>query len=72
MSPRAQQALRQPSFRMIVCSHGRIRIAPTPTPENASPIASARRRTNQFGRYCDCTEKLMQFAPAPTRTPSVA
>jgi hypothetical protein len=53
--PMAEHEARQPSVRMIDCSHGSYTMAPTPTPEKAIPIASARRRTNQFGRNCECT-----------------
>ncbi len=54
--PSVQQALRQPWRRMMACSHGSSSIEPTPTPEKAMPIASARRRTNQLGRNCEWTE----------------
>jgi hypothetical protein len=47
-------AARQPDPAISHCSHGRMTIAPTPTPENATPIASPRRRTNQFGRKSAC------------------
>jgi hypothetical protein len=56
---------------MIVCSQGSSVIAPAPTPEKAMLMASARRRTNQFGRNWECAVKLMRFAPHPTATPSV-
>ena len=45
----AMQASRQPSSRMMSCNQGNIKIEPTPAPENASPVASPRRRTNQKG-----------------------
>jgi hypothetical protein len=72
ITPSIQHEARQPSCWITDCIHGSRVMAPTPTPEKASPIAMARRRTNQFGRYCDCTLKLMQLAPAPTSTPNVA
>jgi hypothetical protein len=50
----AMHAARQPDPAISHCSHGRMMIAPTPTPENAMPIASPRRRTNQFGRKSAC------------------
>jgi hypothetical protein len=50
----ARHAARQPARAISHESHGRITIAPTPTPENAMPIASPRRRTNQFGRKSAC------------------
>ena len=46
----AQQAVRQPVAPIRLCSQGKITIEPTPTPENAIPVASPRRRTNQCGR----------------------
>ena len=55
MSASARHAQRQPSRAITICSHGSNTIEPTPTPENAIPIASPRRRTNQFGRTTDCT-----------------
>ena len=68
----AQHAARQPSRSMIDCSHGSSTMAPTPTPEKAMLMASARRRTNQFGRNCEWAVKVMRLAPAATITPSVA
>jgi len=53
-SAMAQHDARQPSVTMIDCSHGSSTMAPTPTPEKAMLTASARRRTNQFGRNCEC------------------
>ena len=67
-----QHAARQPSRSMIDCSHGSNTMAPTPTPEKAMLMASARRRTNQCGRNCEWAVKVMRLAPAPTITPSVA
>ena len=46
----ARHAVRQPAPAISHCIHGRMTIEPTPTPEKAMPIASPRRRTNQFGR----------------------
>ena len=46
----AKQAVRQPAPSIRLCSHGNSRIEPMPTPENAIPVASPRRRTNQCGR----------------------
>jgi hypothetical protein len=45
-----QHARRQPPLAISVCSHGIMTIEPTPTPENAMPMARPRRRTNQLGR----------------------
>jgi len=50
----AKHAVRQPAPAISRCSHGRMTITPPPTPENAMPIASPRRRTNQFGRKSAC------------------
>ena len=44
------QAIRQPLASMTACSSGNITMEPMPTPEKAIPMASPRRRTNQFGR----------------------
>ena len=46
----ARHAVRHPAPAISRCSHGRITIEPTPTPENAMPIARPRRRTNQFAK----------------------
>ena len=53
--PIATQEARQPSVRMMVWSQGKRMTAPTPAPAKAMLIASARRRTNQCGRNCECT-----------------
>ena len=55
MIANTRQAQRQPSRAIMICSHGSRMIEPRPTPENAMPSASPRRRTNQFGMNCDCT-----------------
>ena len=49
------QAWRQPSASISDWSHGRMTIAPTPTPENAIPMARPRRRTNQLGKNIEWT-----------------
>ena len=49
----AQQAARQPLASIRLCSQGNSTIAPTPTPENAMPVARPRRRTNQCGRISE-------------------
>lgn len=49
-TPRTAHPAHQPADGMKACSHGRMTIEPTPTPENASPIARPRRRTTQLGR----------------------
>jgi len=46
----ATHAYRHPRAAMRLCSHGKITIDAMPTPENAMPTASPRRRMNQFGR----------------------
>ena len=46
----AQHAARQPEAAMSRPSHGNSTMEPMPTPENAMPMASPRRRTNQCGR----------------------
>jgi hypothetical protein len=51
--PSAQHAARQPERSMRSCTHGRMIIEPTPTPEKARLIARPRRRTNQSGRKSD-------------------
>ncbi len=54
--PIAVQAVRQPVCSIMCCTHGSSVIEPMPTPAKAMPIASPRRRTNQFGRNSDCPE----------------
>ena len=54
--PIAVQAVRQPVASIICCTQGSSVTEPMPTPAKAIPIASPRRRTNQFGRNCDWPE----------------
>ena len=51
-SPR--QAARQPRVLMRCCAQGSNTMEPIPTPENAMPSASPRRRTNQLGMKRPC------------------
>jgi hypothetical protein len=40
----------------MCCTQGSNVTEPMPTPANAMPIASPRRRMNQFGKNSDCPE----------------
>ena len=55
-SPIVQHALRQPACSIMYWTHGNSVTEPTPTPANAIPMASPRRRINQFGRNSDWPE----------------
>ena len=52
-TPIAVQAVRHPVCSIMVCNKGSMMMEPMPTPANAMPIASPRRRTNQLGRNSD-------------------
>ena len=54
--PMVQHAVRQPALSMTSCTAGSSTMEPTPTPANAMPVASPRRRTNQLGRNSDWPE----------------
>src|ERR1700722_1764796 len=54
--PNIQHALRQPVPRINHCTQGSNVTEPSPTPENARPIARPRVRTNQFGKNSDWPE----------------
>ena len=54
--PIAVQAVRHPVCSIMCCTQGSSVTEPMPTPANASPIASPRRRMNQFGRNSDWPE----------------
>ena len=51
--PIAVQAVRHPVCSIMVCTQGSMMMEPMPTPANAMPMASPRRRTNQLGRNSD-------------------
>jgi hypothetical protein len=55
-SPSARHAERQPCPSISHCISGSSTIEPMPTPENATLIASPRRRTNHDGRNSACPE----------------
>ena len=54
--PIAVQAVRQPVCSIMCCTQGSSVTEPMPTPAKAMPIASPRRRMNQFGRNSDWPE----------------
>jgi len=56
MMPIAVQAVRHPVCSIISCTQGSKVTEPMPTPAKAIPIASPRRRMNQFGKNSDCPE----------------
>ena len=56
ISPIVVQAVRQPLCSIAYCTQGSSVTEPMPTPAKAMPIASPRRRMNQFGRNSDWPE----------------
>ena len=56
ISPIAVQAARQPVCSITYCTQGSSVTEPMPTPAKAMPMASPRRRMNQFGRNCEKPE----------------
>ena len=54
--PIAVQAVRHPVCSIMNCTQGSKVTEPMPTPANAIPMASPRRRMNQFGKNSDWPE----------------
>jgi hypothetical protein len=56
---------------MICCKQGKRRSDPTPTPENAIPIAKPRLQTNQWGEKSERPTYVIDTLPPTTYQPEL-